>query len=115
MAWARISCILLAANLAAGCSAQKTVELVDVAPEYCTFVREMSFHRLCDYQHVVYQEDYDDFADMAAEHGADTIECCAISDEEVVLLATSRSGKSCVGAVERTALAYRCDGLPPGR
>lgn len=93
-----------------GCSAMHPVEVVDSPPEHCELLEELSFHRACDYEGEVFPEDVQDFKRLARKLGADTIECCRISDEEVVLLLVpkERGGRTCSGARERFARAYRC-------
>ena len=112
---ARVAIFAPACCLLLGCSAFNRITVVDTPPANCILLEELSFHRACDYDGQVFQEDVKDFKRLARKIGADTIECCRIADEEVVLLLVNRrTGQSCAGARQRFAGAYRCgDGGKP--
>jgi hypothetical protein len=106
----RVSILLPFLYVLSGCSALSPVAVVDAQPEGCTLLEELSFHRACDYSGEVFPEDVKDFSRLARSMGADTIECCRIADEVVVLMITNRkTGQVCSEARERFARAYRCD------
>ena len=99
-----------------GCSALSKVAVVDAQPEGCTFLQELSFHRACDYNGEVFPEDKQEFSRLARNIGADTIECCRISEEVVVLaLIDRKTGQVCPEVRQRFARAYRCSDAGSGR
>jgi hypothetical protein len=95
--------------LLGGCSALNKVAVVDVQPQHCELLKELSFHRACDHDGQIVPEDFRDFKRLALKIGADTIQCCHVAEDEDVLLGRSpQTGEMCTGARRRTAVAYRC-------
>lgn len=95
--------------LLSGCSAFGKVAVVDIPPQQCKLLEELSFHRACDHDGKVIPEDLTEFKRLARKIGADTIQCCRVSDYEELLFSTnSRTGQICTGVRQRFASAYLC-------
>jgi hypothetical protein len=105
----RVVSIASLCYLLSGCSALDRVEVVDAPPQQCKLLEELSFHRACDHEGRIVPEDLTDFKRLALKIGADTIQCCRVAEDEVVLLGTNpRTGQMCTGARQRFASAYLC-------
>lgn len=96
----RLAFILSASCILIGCAGLTPIEVVETAPMECTFLKELSYNGACDPHGEVFVEDVEIFRRLARNIGADTIECCRISDEVAVL-------QSCE-VRQRFARAYRC-------
>ena len=100
--------------LLGGCAALDKIEVVDAPPQQCKLLEELSFHRACDHEGRVVPEDLREIKRLAKSIGADTIQCCRVAEDEVVLLGVnSKTGEMCTGARERSASAYLCGKRKP--
>jgi hypothetical protein len=89
----------------------REIAVVDHAPQNCTLLEELSFRRVCDYEGKVYPEDVKDFRKLAMKLGADTLECCRVDEDEVIIIhhGVSKSKlPECIQSRVRYARAYRC-------
>jgi hypothetical protein len=92
------------------CSTYKDVEVVDADPKGCVFLEELSFARCDDREGQVYPEDFQDFRRLAKKIGADTLVCCRLEEESVIVIGHGKADTGeCIERRARYARAYRCE------
>lgn len=107
----RLALISMGCIVMSSCSTLDDIAVVDHAPPHCTLIEELSFSRWCDWEGKVYPEDIKDFRKLAKKAGADTLECCRVDPDEVIIIhhgVKKSQLPPCIESRARYARAYRC-------